>query len=187
MLSDPTAVGVLTASPSGVFPGEGRIIWRDFWTHNVIDTNPGANTTLPAPLGYIPVHIRDGSALLLHSQPAYTITETRAGPYSLLVSQAADGYAFGDAYIDDGESIPPTPSRRLKFYSSRGTIKITSEGDYDITQKLDTISVLGAGQPKTVVVQGKTITNYSYAAAQEKLVIEGLSVDLNSEVTVTWL
>lgn len=171
----------------GIFPGEGRIIWRDFFTHNVISTTPGVNTTLPAPLGYIPVHIRDGSAILMHSQAGYTITETRANPYSLLVAQAADGYAFGDAYIDDGESLPPTPSRRVKFLSSRGTIKITSEGNFNIAQKLDTINVLGAGQPKQVIVNGQAVTNVSYAAAQQKLVILGLDVDLNSEVTVTWL
>lgn len=177
----------LTNICTGIFPGEGRIIWRDFWTHNVIDTTPGANTTLPAPLGSIPVHIRDGSALLLHSKPGYTITETRAGPYSLLVAQATDGYAFGDAYIDDGETAPPTPSRRLKFHSSRGVIKITSEGNFHVVQKLDTISVLGAGQPKEVVVQGKVVKTFSYAAAQQKLVITGLNVDLNREITVTWL
>ena len=51
------------------------------------------------------MHIRDGSALLLHAAPAYTIHDTRAGPYSLLVSQAADGYAFGTAYLDDGETF----------------------------------------------------------------------------------
>ena len=170
----------------GIFPGRGSVIWRDWYTHDVVNASSGANTTLNAPLGHINVHIRDGSALLLHSNPAYTTFETRSGPYSLLVSQAADGRAFGTAYIDDGETIPPTPSRALQFHVSKGSLKVSNKGDFHISSKLDTVTILGTRKPSKVLVGGKSVRSFQYLPAQEKLVMNGLSVDLNKPVSVTW-
>ncbi|KAJ3553463.1 hypothetical protein NM688_g3600 [Phlebia brevispora] len=180
---------VLTPNVStvdGILPGRGRTIWRDWYTHDVVNATVGGNTTLAAPLGHINVHVRDGSVILLHQQPGYTITETRQGPYSLLVSQATDGYAFGDAYIDDGESIPPTPSTRLTFHAAKGSLKIAGEGSFSLEEKLDTITILGTTKPTTVTVEGKSILTWQYIDAQDKLVVSGLSLDLNSPITLLW-
>ncbi|KAH9885232.1 glycosyl hydrolases family 31-domain-containing protein [Cubamyces lactineus] len=151
---------VLTPNAStvdGIFPGCGRNIGRDWYTHSVVDTTAGANSTLDAPLGHINVYIRDGSAMLLHAQPDYTTAETRAGPYSLLVSQASDGYAFGTAYVDDGESVPPTPHMTLTFRARKGKLTIAAVGNYDVEQKLEIVTVLGARsrQPREVKLNGK--------------------------------
>lgn len=67
--------------------------------------------TVDAPLGSIPVHIRSGSALLLHAKPEYTLTETREGPYAMVVSLDDSGVANGVAKIDDGVSLPGEPLR----------------------------------------------------------------------------
>lgn len=139
-----------------------------------------------APLSHINVHVRDGSIILLHEKPGYTITETRQGPYSLLVSQAADGYAFGDAYIDDGETIPPTPSRRLKFHAKTGELSISGAGDFSVQEKLDTVTVLGAAKPTAVLVQGKSAQSWEYSDDQERLVISNLSLNLNILSSITW-
>ena len=170
----------------GIFPGRGRIIWRDWYTQDAVNATPGANTTLDAPLGHINVHVRDGSIILLHEKPGYTITETRQGPYSLLVSQAADGYAFGDAYIDDGETIPPTPNRRLTFHSKTGELTIGSAGDFQAQEKLNSITILGASKPGVVTIQGKSTEGWQYSEAQERLVISNVSLDLNSPTTISW-
>ncbi|KAI0338173.1 glycoside hydrolase family 31 protein [Trametopsis cervina] len=175
------------SSVDGIFPGRGSVTWRDWYTHDVVNATSGANTTLAAPLGHINVHIRDGSVLLLHSKPAYTINETRQGPYSLLVSQASDGYAFGTAYIDDGESVPPTPNRTVEFTASKSQVKILTRGDFHVTQKLDTITILGVSKPSEVIVQGQPTKSFSYSDKQQKLVLDGLSVDLNRDVTISWL
>jgi alpha-glucosidase len=171
---------------SGIFPGQGHTTWRDWNTHDVVNATASVNTTLAAPLGHIPVHIRGGSAILLHAAPAYTIAETRAGPYALLVSQAADGYAFGNAYIDDGESIPPTPHRNLEFHVSTGELEIASAGTFNVEQKLETVTILGTPRPTEVSVSGKTITSWQYLEGQQKLVITGLTVNLNSATTISW-
>lgn len=170
---------------AGIFPGRGRVTWRDWFTHDVVNASIGTNTTLDAPLGTINVHIRDGSAILLHSQPAYTIEETRQGPYSLLVSQAADGYAFGTAYIDDGETVPPTPNSTLTFKSQKGGLSITHHGTFKVTQNLDAITILGALKPASVSLNGADV-EFQYVDAQQKLTLSSLSVDLNEPVTLLW-
>ncbi|TCD60713.1 hypothetical protein EIP91_009634 [Steccherinum ochraceum] len=170
----------------GIFPGRGSVTWRDWYTHDVVNATSGANTTLDAPLGHINVHIRDGAALLLHAKPAYTITETRAGPFYLLVSLSADGTAFGTAYLDDGETVPPTPSSTLTFTAANGRVQVAHQGSFKIAQKLQSITVLGAGQPKNVQVKGRTLPQEDWNYAQQKLVLSNLDVDLNEAVELAW-
>ncbi|KAH9947335.1 glycosyl hydrolases family 31-domain-containing protein [Amylocystis lapponica] len=184
---------VLTPNVStvdGIFPGRGKTVWRDWYTHAVVDASAGGNTTLAAPLGHINIHIRDGSALLLHAQPAYTTAETRAGPYALLVAQAADGYAFGTAYVDDGETVPPTPNRTLTFSARRGALAIASAGSYGIGQTLESVTVLGAAEAgvENVHVNGELVdaSQWEFVGALQKLVVSGLALNLNTDSTVTW-
>ncbi|KAI0089781.1 glycosyl hydrolases family 31-domain-containing protein [Irpex rosettiformis] len=181
-----TVDGQYICSIDCIFPGRGSVIWRDWYTHDVVNATSGANTTLSAPLGHINVHIRDGAALLLHSQPAYTTFETRSGPYALLVSLAGDGAAFGTAYIDDGETVPPTPSRTVQFQASKGTLKVSTQGSFHVPQKLEVVTILGTSKPSKVVVGGKSVKTFEYLSKQEKLIVSGLNVDLNGPVTVTW-
>jgi alpha-glucosidase (family GH31 glycosyl hydrolase) len=91
-----------------------RVPWRDWYTHAVVNAT-GQSTTPDAPISHINVHIQDNSALLLYQEPGYTIYEIREGFYSLLVSLNTAGTAFGTAYVDDGISFPPGPSRSLTF------------------------------------------------------------------------
>ncbi|KAH9911567.1 glycosyl hydrolases family 31-domain-containing protein [Epithele typhae] len=182
---------VLTPNVStvdGIFPGQGRSTWRDWYTHEVLNASILTNTTLPAPLGHIPVHVRDGAALLLHAAPAYTIAETRAGPYELLVAQAADGYAFGTAYMDDGESVPPTPNSTLVVRAQTGRVSVEREGTFLIEQRLEKVTVLGAAgaAPMAVRVNGAKVGNWTFDAGVERLVVGGLGVDLNGRVVVEW-
>ncbi|TFK70865.1 hypothetical protein BDN72DRAFT_896086 [Pluteus cervinus] len=173
---------------TGVFPGRGSVIWRDWYTHDVINPSKANGTlSLSAPLGHINVHIRDHSAILLHAQPAYTTTETRQGPFSLLVSLDAQARASGHAYLDDGESYPPGPSRTLAFQSEPGVVKITGNGSFHVDQKLAQITVLGLwAKPHGVSLNGKTVTGWQYLQAQQKLVVGNLAGDLNGALTLQY-
>ncbi|KJA17650.1 glycoside hydrolase family 31 protein [Hypholoma sublateritium FD-334 SS-4] len=174
-------------SVSGIFPGRGSVVWRDWYSHDVVNATAGALTTLAAPLGHINVHIRDGSAILLHAEPAYTIEETRQGPYSLLVSQTTQGLAHGTAYVDDGISSPPGPSRTLTFAATKNQVSITGAGGFHIASKLQDVTVLGVGvKPATVLLNGKRVGNWTYAAQQHELVAHTLSADLNQPLTLQW-
>ena len=177
---------------SGVFPGRGAVVWRDWYTHEVVNATAGGNTTLDAPLGHINVHVRDGAALLLHAKPGYTTAETRAGPYALLVTQDAAGRAFGTAYVDDGESVPPTPNVIVTFRAFKGKLTISATGDYTIGQKLERVTVLGvnvgAEGLRWVRVDGEEVgeADWEFDKGLERLVVKGLGVDLNKGATLTW-
>ncbi|KAF9451452.1 glycoside hydrolase family 31 protein [Macrolepiota fuliginosa MF-IS2] len=170
----------------GIFPGRGKVVWRDWYTHEVVNASAGQPTTLSAPLGHINVHIREGAALLLHSAPAYTIEETRQGPYTLLVSLSSDFRAFGSAYVDDGDSYPPGPHRTLTFTSARGELRLSSHGAFKIAQKLHNITILGVPtRPHTVTLGGTTAEGWTYDATLNKLVVK-VNVDLNTQTTLNW-
>lgn len=172
---------------AAVFPGEGSVIWRDWYTHDVVDVAANGPTTLSAPLGHINVHIRDGSAILLHAEPAYTIEETRQGPFSLLISQAETGSAFGTAYLDDGVSNPPGPSRILEFAVSKRELRVSSTGAFNIQQKLQDVTILGvSARPGSVSMNGKLVTSWTYASAQQSLVVTLVDADLNLSWLLQW-
>ncbi|KAF7376773.1 Glycoside hydrolase family 31 protein [Mycena sanguinolenta] len=181
---------VLTPNVStvdGIFPGRGKTIWRDWYTHDVINATVGANTTLSAPLGHINVHIRDGAALLLHASPAYTVEETRQGPFALLVSQSPDGSAFSTAYIDDGLSDPPGPSTTVTFQASKNSVTITSKKEFEVVQKLVQVTILGVEtKPTSVSVGGTAVQEFTYNSAQQELILTDLTIDLNEGTTISW-
>ncbi|KAF7334797.1 Glycoside hydrolase family 31 protein [Mycena sanguinolenta] len=174
-------------TPNEFSPGRGKTIWRDWYTHDVINATVGANTTLSAPLGHINVHIRDGAALLLHASPAYTVEETRQGPFALLVSQSPDGSAFSTAYIDDGLSDPPGPSTTVTFLASKNSVTITSKREFEVVQKLVQVTILGVEtKPTSVSVGGTAVQEFTYNSAQQELILTGLTIDLNEGTTISW-
>lgn len=172
----------------GVLPGRGTVIWRDWYTHEVVENTSGKPVTFSAPLGHINVHLRDGSIILLHAKPAYTIEETRQGPYSLLISLSSQGVAFGTAYIDDGISNPPGPNRILRFSSTSKRLNISVEGDFTVKQKLTDITILGVdSKPASVLLNGQEVDNWTHAQQQSKLVALEIDVDLNAHLSLEWI
>lgn len=162
------------------------MIWRDWYTQEKVNAAVGTNTTLDAPLSHINVHIRDGAVLLLHSTPAYTIEETRQGPFSLLVSLSSAGEAFGTAFLDDGVSFPPGPGTTVTFIVRSGELTISCKGEFKVGQKMEEVTILGAKKPTRVTVQGKEISTWLFAEAQEKLIVSNASITLENSVKLTW-
>ncbi|KAI0033871.1 glycosyl hydrolases family 31-domain-containing protein [Vararia minispora EC-137] len=177
---------------TAILPGRGHVIWREWYKHLEVAADATHNSVeLNAPLGHIPVLIRGGSALLLHAQPAYTTAETRAGPYTLLISLDATGAAFGHAYVDDGISPPDTVgaivNRTLRFDVSDSALAISSSGAYIITQTLTDITVLGVlAAPSGVRLAGGLPAVFTYEAGVRRLNITGLALSLNENVRVSW-
>ncbi|KAF5346407.1 hypothetical protein D9758_012761 [Tetrapyrgos nigripes] len=182
---------VLTPNVStvdGILPGRGQVIWRDFYTHAIVSpTNDNSTVALSAPLGHINVHIRDGSILLLHAQPAYTIEKTRQGPFSLLCSLAANGQAFGSAYIDDGISDPPGENTTITFSVGDNTLHIGAVGSFNVSQVVESITVLGVTkQPESVSIQGENNTSWEFLPDLQKLVMN-VTVDMNAPQVIQWM
>jgi len=162
------------------------------------DPSSGRNTVveLDAPLGHIPVLIRSGAALLLHSQPGYTTRASAAASYALLVSLGREGHAHGTAVVDDGETqqqpddvTVATQSRTLAFDAHDKSLEILGQGAFRVIQTLGVITVLGVHKtPRRVRLDGVDVPpgKWVYDSAVQRLVVSDLSVDLNGRSTVTW-
>ncbi|KAF9067846.1 glycosyl hydrolases family 31-domain-containing protein [Rhodocollybia butyracea] len=179
-------------SVEGIFPGRGTVIWRDFYSHTVVNTSASDSTaTLSAPLNHINVHIRGGAAILLHAEPGYTTAETRNGPFALLVSLDSNQNAFGSAYLDDGMTNPPAESRILTFVvdGNRKQVEIKSDGEFVVSQKLQRITILGVVQePREVFVGMASVdtSSWEFNLEVQELVVSDVSIDLNGAQIVTW-
>jgi alpha-glucosidase len=185
---------------TGILPGRGQVVWRDWYSHAIVNQeNPpstsgnGSNTVvvdLDAPLGHIPVLVRSGAALLLHSQPGYTTRASAALPYALLVSLSREGDAYGTALVDDGET-ETTQSRTLVFNAHDKTLEISTSGEdlFEIVQPLGIITILGIDRaPKRVRMDGMVIPTrkWVFDSAVQRLVVSGLSIDLNGRCAISW-
>lgn len=159
----------------------------------MVNYTAGANTTLDAPLGHVNVHVRDGAAILLHTTPGYTIEETRQSDYSLLVHLTPNGTASGKAYMDDGESLPPTPFKEIEFSASNGKVEMKITGDYHVQNKLAEVTVLINGyngsasrSVSSVTVAEKKWTSFAWDAQKGELMIKSLKLDLNEATMLSW-
>ena len=153
----------------------------------------GKNTVvvdLDAPLGHIPVLVRSGAALLLHSQPGYTTRASAATAYTLLISLTHEGNAYGTALVDDGET-EKTQSRTLVFNAHDKHLEIlhSGEGDFKVIQPLDVITILGIDRaPRRVRIDGVKVPSrkWVFDATVQRLVVSGLAVDLNGRSVISW-
>jgi alpha-glucosidase len=140
--------------------------------------------------------------LLLHSQPGYTTRASAAAPYALLVSLGGDGHAYGTAVVDDGETLEAeveeahargrviaTHSRTLVFDAHDKSLEIEAQGTFRVVQTMGVITILGVDKaPRRVRLDGVNVRSrkWVYDSAVQRLVISGLSVDLNGRSKVTW-
>jgi len=111
-------------SVAGVFPGVGRgEKYYDWYTQACVTDGlaPGANVTIQAPLGHIPVFVRGGHVLAMQ-QPAMTTAAARNTSWSVLVALGMTGSASGSLYLDDGESLEPNATLYVNVGLSESTL-----------------------------------------------------------------
>lgn len=138
----------------GVFPGvkEGEI-WYDWYNQTAVNAQPGVNTTISAPLGHIPVYLRGGYVVPMQ-EPALTTRDARNSPWSLVASLDGAQSATGQLYLDDGESVEQNATRTVKFTANQSSISAFSEGDFEDTNKLANITILGLRLPHADLSKG---------------------------------
>jgi alpha-glucosidase len=173
-------------------------VWRDWYTHTVVEGDPSGGSTvvdLDAPLGHIPVLIRSGAALLLHSQPGYTTRASASASYALLASLDHEGHAYGTAVVDDGETLQQpdvavvTQSRTLVFDTRDKSLEIGGQGAFRVIQTLEVITVLGVDKtPRRLRLDEVDVPSrkWIYDSAVQRLIVSDLSIDLNGRSIVTW-
>lgn len=159
----------------GVFPGVGNgEVWYDWYTQTAVDAEPGVNKTLSAPLGHIPVFVRGGSVIPMQ-EPALTTTDARKTPWSLLTSLSSEGTAWGELYLDDGESVTPDETLLVTFQAAHSKLRATPKGNWEESNALANVTVLGvAKEPRNVRFNGKKISSVAYNATSQVLSVGGL-------------
>lgn len=159
----------------GVFPGVGNgEVWYDWYTQTAVDAEPGVNKTLSAPLGHIPVFVRGGSVIPMQ-EPALTTTDARKTPWSLLTSLSSEGTAWGELYLDDGESVTPNETLLVTFQAAHSKLRATPKGNWEESNALANVTVLGvAKEPRNVRFNGKKISSVAYNATSQVLSVGGL-------------
>lgn len=184
-------------SVNGVFPGYSTgTIWYDWYKQSAITDSAalsGANVTIPAPLGHIPVYVRGGSVLPM--QPllgALTTRETRTHPWNLLVGLDANGGATGSIYLDDGESIHPNATLQVALTVAQNSLYASAIGKYADKNALANVTVMGVSESVSkVALNNRTVSSFKYTAGSKLLEVTGLqnmtaSGAWSSDWQLTW-
>ncbi|KAK0735029.1 glycosyl hydrolases family 31-domain-containing protein [Lasiosphaeria miniovina] len=154
----------------GVFPGLGDgTLWYDWYDLTAVTgVQLGQNITIDAPLGHIPVYLRGGNVVPLQ-EPAMTTAASRSNPWGLLVVLDKAGYAFGDLYLDDGESLKPNATKWIRFSAKDGSLMITPNGQYVDTSPLQNVTVLGLPHaPSKVSLDGEDLDSSYWTYSEDK-------------------
>ena len=144
----------------GVFPGEDSVYY-DYYTHIKQNFTAGKNETLDAPLGHIPLHIRGGHIIPMQ-EPGYTTAESRNNSFAILVALDKDGNASGKLYLDDGESVDVEESLYVDFIASDNKLVVSPFGEYEVSQPLANVTVLGVSEEPETVKFGNETVDFEY-------------------------
>lgn len=162
--------------------------WRNVFTYEALNVTANKNSTIPAPLSTINVHLRPGRAILSYTEPKYTISETSQQPYKLIVNLDKNASAFGNAYLDDGKSMPPTDNREATFKASKGTLSGKSTGSYKVNNTLDEIILLGIEQKPSSIKSGDRdlMGSAKFDQSRNMLNVTDVNADLNGDWSISW-
>jgi alpha-glucosidase len=145
------------ATVNGIFPGiASGEVWYDWYTQTKVVAQAGVNTSIPAPLGHIPVFVRGGSVLPTQ-EPGYTTTESRNNPWGLIVALSATGTAEGSLYVDDGESIEPEQMLSVTFQVKDGALEAAVDGGYQDKNAMGSVTIMGVGSVGDVTLNGEPV------------------------------
>lgn len=71
--------------------------------------------------------------------------------------------------------------------TSGSCLNSTVSGNYEIPQKLSTITLLAVtSKPGSVTLNGKTVSNVTYKAETEEVIVGGLAGNLNEAWELKW-
>ncbi|XP_068119695.1 lysosomal alpha-glucosidase-like [Hyperolius riggenbachi] len=151
----------------------------------------GQWVTLPAPMDTINVHVRGGYILPLQV-PGLTTEETRKNGMVLVVALDAEGFARGDLFWDDGDSLETFERRdftQVLFIAANNVLlseilQLNSQAD---GLRLISVNIYGIpNPPKKVLVNQVATENFSYREDTKVLTVAKLSLPIGTQFTITW-
>ncbi|XP_069808485.1 lysosomal alpha-glucosidase-like [Dendropsophus ebraccatus] len=171
----------------GYFPAG---VWYDLDSGSGLQSK-GEWFTLPSPLDTINVHIRGGH-IIPAQEPGMTTEETRKNSLTLLVPLTASGFAKGDLYWDDGDSLDTYEKGDYSkvFFMAQNNVlqsEVIQIKPTDEKLKLGGVTVFGVpATPSKVLVNGAGIENFKYLPATKLLKITDLSLTIGKKFEIKW-
>ncbi|XP_075702524.1 lysosomal alpha-glucosidase-like [Rhinoderma darwinii] len=171
----------------GYFPAG---VWYDLVSGAGIESK-GEWFTLPATLDTINMHIR-GGYIIPAQEPGITTEETRKNSLLLFVALTSGGFAKGDIYWDDGDSLDTYKKEdysRIIFVAQKNVllnevVQIKPEAE---KLELDAVAVFGVPvNPAKILVNGVASKNFKYFPGTKLLKIEKLSLPFGKKFAIEW-
>ncbi|EFN85996.1 Lysosomal alpha-glucosidase, partial [Harpegnathos saltator] len=168
-----------------------RGLWYDY--HTLVSFfSIGKHFTLPVLLTEIPLLIRGGS-ILPAQKPGATTTESRKNNFELLVALNEVGYAEGELYWDDGDSIDSVEKNEylwLMFNAFSNMTKLVSTrmdiGTFNDEVILGRVDILGIHYSVSEVYLNDSPVKFAYNINTKNLSIFGIQVDMKRPFVFTW-
>ena len=158
-------------------------LWYDLQNRTaVVDAaSGGKHLSLPAHEDTINFFMKGGRAVFFQ-EPGNTTTESRRNPFGLYVFLNEDSGAFGEVYIDDGESIDASDHHAgcliNVIANERELVLGSSKGD-SVDYELDRIHFYGVkSQPVILSVNDKPSADFQYDKSGQLLTIYNLNAPL---------
>lgn len=151
----------------------------------------GQYLLLPAPLHTINLHLREGH-IIPQQEPALTTSASRRNPFLLTVALSAGGWAQGDLFWDDGDSLDTFPKGDYCYILFiAGQSQVVS----DPVRQSGALSGLVLGglkvygvptTPLSVWANGERVLDFTYSTDTKALEVKGLALPMWEVFTVRW-
>ncbi|KAI9514722.1 hypothetical protein NQZ68_030911 [Dissostichus eleginoides] len=151
----------------------------------------GLYLLLAAPLDTINVHVREGH-IIPQQEPALTTAASCRNPFFLTVALSAGGWARGDLFWDDGDSLDTFETGNYCYVIfMAGQCQVVSE-PLRLNGALDGL-VLGGLQvfgvpspPLYVLANGEQVRDFMYRSDTKVLTVTNLALPMSKVFTVQW-
>uniref|UniRef100_A0A8C7Q0P0 Lysosomal alpha-glucosidase n=1 Tax=Oncorhynchus mykiss TaxID=8022 RepID=A0A8C7Q0P0_ONCMY len=163
------------------------------WYSLAGDPNPfyskGQYLLLPAPLDTINVHVREGH-IIPQQEPGLTTSASRSNPFLLTVALSAGGWAWGDLFWDDGDSLDTFQRGDYSY-----VIFIAGQVMSDPLRQNGALDGLVLGglrvfgvpsPPRYVWANGKKVWDFSYQTDTKVLTLTSLALPMSEVFEVLW-
>ncbi|CAJ1074960.1 lysosomal alpha-glucosidase [Xyrichtys novacula] len=146
---------------------------------------------LPAPLDTINLHVRDGH-IIPQQEPDLTTAASRMNPFFLTVALSAGGWANGDLFWDDGESLDTFEMGNYCYVIFiAGQSQVVSD-PVRLNGALDGLILGGLrvfgvpSPPLYVLANGHKVSDVTYRPDNKVLTVSGLALPMTKAFTVQW-
>ncbi|XP_067088732.1 lysosomal alpha-glucosidase isoform X2 [Osmerus mordax] len=151
----------------------------------------GQYLLLPAPLDTIQVHVREGH-IIPQQEPALTTSASRNNPFLLTVALSAGGWAWGDLFWDDGDSLDTFEKGDYSYVIFiAGQSQVVSD-PLKLNGGLDGL-VLGGLRvfgvllpPRSVWANGEKVMDFTYCSDSKVLTVTHLALPMSEVFTIQW-